>query len=125
MIGGNIVAYIYLLVVFNRMRFAFFDVNSTLKERGVGKSAFAAIVYFFIVMFVALGNSLVPELGLADDNLARLGYEEVKNHGGLFSDEPQTAICAGFFYYFILALFTMYIANKWDASAAHVDSSTL
>lgn len=121
--GGNIVAYIYMFAVFNRMRFAFFNVDESLKNKQMGRSVFACMTYFFLLMGVAFGNSLIPEFGLNDDNLTLIGYEEAKTHGGLFLDEPQTAICAGAFYYLFLAMYALPMRwfwnqeklNKWSA----------
>lgn len=108
-IGGSIIAYVYLITVFNRMRFAFFNASPELKKEVFGKSALATIVYFFLVVLVAIGNAWVPEFGLADENLTRIGYDDIKDHGGLFLDEPQTAISCGFLYYSILAFFSVMI----------------
>lgn len=109
--GGNIVAYIYMLAVFNRMRFAFFNVDEELKNKQIGRSVLAAIIYFFLLFGVAFGSSVLPEFGLNDANLTRIGYDEAKTHGGLFLDEPQTAICAGAVYYLLLALNAL--PGKW------------
>lgn len=109
--GGNIVAYIYMLAVFNRMRFAFFNVDEELKNKQIGRSVFAAMTYFFLIIGVAVGSGMLPEYGLNDENLRQIGYDEAKTHGGLFLDEPQTAICAGAVYYLILALFAL--PGKW------------
>jgi len=103
--GDNIVAYIYLIAVFNRMRFAFFNVNEDIRSQQILRSAYAAITYFFLLIVVAIGSSIVPEFGLNDENLTRIGYDEAKTHGGIFLDEPQTAICLGAIYYFALALY--------------------
>lgn len=102
--GGNLVVYIYMFAVFNRMRFAFFNVDENLKNKQVGRSALAAMIYFFLLFGVAFGSSVLPEFGLNDANLTRIGYDEAKTHGGLLLDEPQTAICAGAIYYLLLAL---------------------
>lgn len=110
-IGGNIVAYVYLIAVFNRMRFAFFNVSERLKDIVFGKSVLAVTIYFLLMIVVAFCNESVPEFGLSDENLARLGYAKANTHGGLFVDEPQTAICLGFLYYSILS-FSSISRNK-------------
>lgn len=121
--GGNIVAYIYMFAVFNRMRFAFFNVDETLRNKQMGRSVYACMTYFFLLMGVSIGSSFLPELGLNDANLTRIGYDEAKTHGGLLLDEPQTAICVGAMYYFFLAIYALPAKwfwneeklNKWSA----------
>ncbi|SMC75653.1 hypothetical protein [Moheibacter sediminis] len=109
--GGNLVVYIYMFAVFNRMRFAFFNVDENLKNKQIGRSVFAAMTYFFLLFGVAFGSSVLPEFGLNDVNLTRIGYDQAKTHGGLFLDEPQTAICAGALYYLFLAMYAL--PGKW------------
>ena len=113
--GGNLVAYIYLIAVFNRMRFAFFNVNEELKNKQILRSVFAVLTYFFLLLGVAFGSKLIPEFGLNDVNLSFIGYDEAKTHGGLFLDEPQTAICLGSIYYLILALYSL--PSRWFCKA--------
>ncbi|MBP6575985.1 MAG: hypothetical protein KA796_04750 [Chryseobacterium sp.] len=118
--GDNLVAYIYMIAVFNRMRFAFFNVSEEMKQKQVGRSVFAAMFYFFLVFGVVLGTSLIPELGLSPENLEKIGYTEAKTHGGLFLDEPKTAICLGTIYYLGLCLFSLpgrwfWNEQKWEA----------
>lgn len=112
--GGNLVAYIYMFAVFNRMRFAFFNVDENLKNKQVGRSVFACMTYFFLLIGVAFGNSFLPEFGVNEQNLVRIGYEEAKTHGGLFLDKPQTALCAGAFYYLFLAMYALPMRWFWD-----------
>lgn len=105
--GGNIVIYIYLFAVFNRMRYAFFDVSEEIQKKVIGKSVFAVLVYFFPLMAIVFGNKLVPELGLNEQSLAYIGYNNAKTHGGLFLDEPKTAMCLGVVYYSFLAIYSI------------------
>jgi len=115
--GGNLVAYIYLIAVFNRMRFAFFNVNEELKNKQILRSVFAVLTYFFLLLGVAFGSKLIPEFGLNDVILSFIGYDEAKTHGGLFLDEPQTAICLGSIYYLILALYSLPSRWFWKAKS--------
>lgn len=109
--GDNLVTYIYMTAVFNRMRFAFFNVSEDLKQKQIGRSVFAAMFYFFLVFGVVLCVPLIPDLGLNEANLVRIGYAEAKTHGGLFLDQPKTAICLGTLYYLGLCLFSL--PGKW------------
>ena len=111
--GGDIVAYVYLMAVFNRMRFAFFNTSEELKNKQIGRSVFAVMFYFFLLMFVSFGNALIPKFGLNEANLIRIGYDEAKTHGGLLLDEPQTALCLGTIYYFLLALYGLPMRWFW------------
>ena len=110
---GNIVAYVYLIAVFNRMRFAFFNTSEELKNKQIGRSVFAVMTYFFLLLIVGFGNQLVPKFGLNETNLIRIGYDEVKTHGGLLLDEPQIALCLGTIYYFLLALYGLPMRWFW------------
>lgn len=104
MVGSNhLIIYIYLVAVLNRMRYAFFDVDPVTREKIVMKSFFAVMTYFFLTLFVALGNSIIPDFGLTEKNLERIGYMNYKLPGGLFTDKPQTAMCLGFLYYSAMA----------------------
>ena len=126
--GDNLVAYIYMIAVFNRMRFAFFNVSEEMKQKQVGRSVFAAMLYFFLVFGIVLGTSLIPELGLSTENLEKIGYAEAKTHGGLFLDEPKTAICLGTIYYMGLCLLSLpgrwfWNEQKWEARTKKWDKS--
>ena len=110
--GGNMVIYIYLFTVFNRMRFAFFNVSEQQKGKVIGKSLYAVMIYFFTLLFVAIGSKLVPEFGLNSEYLARIGY--VSKGEGLFLEEPKTAICLGVVYYFLLAIYALPSKYFWS-----------
>ncbi len=102
-IGDNTVIIIYFIAVLNRIRFAFFNASKPLMQRVMLKSALAAMLYFLIILIVAIGHNYVPELGLNPENLQRINYHKAISHGGIFTDKPQVAMCVGFLYYLALA----------------------
>jgi len=108
----HIIAFTYLFAIFNRMRFAFADVPQHIKSRNMLTSILAVVIYFFLVMFVAFAADLIPTFGLTDAYLNASGYKENLDAGGLFLDEPQTAICLGVLYYGVLALVEFYLVRR-------------
>lgn len=111
MTDNNFILGVYLITVFNRMRFAFTDVDEKIRHRVIKKSILAVTIYFFLTMAVSMGNTIIPDFGLSEQNLSSMGYNEAKTHGGLFLDVPKTAICLGSFYYLFMAFIT-YSINK-------------
>lgn len=101
------IASLYCITVFNRMRFAFFNTSQEIRQRVIGQSVFAVTVYFFLVMFVAFGENLVPEFALNEAFRQSESYLDAKKHGGLFADFPHTAIALGTLYFSFLALFDL------------------
>ena len=107
MVPDNSIMYIYLIVVLNRMRFAFFNVSESTKIRNIGMSVYAAMVYFFLMVGVAVMSWMIPRFGLTTEFLSNAGYNP--KIGGLFTEIPQTAMCLGFLYYIMIALFNLLI----------------
>ncbi len=103
MVSDNIILYTYLVVVFNRLRYAFFNVNKSIRIKLGQRSVFAAVLYFFILMFCAFASNVIPCFGLSNEFLERSNYSKVKLHGGLILDQPSVAMCIGAFYYLLLA----------------------
>ncbi len=109
---GNSILYIYFFVVFNRMRFAFSDVPKHIRIRAVLMSVFSVLIYFVLVMIVAIFSDSIPEFGLNSNFLESSGYNDHKTSGGLFTDLPHTAICLGFTYYTLIGLIQLYLLHK-------------
>jgi len=103
MADGNDILYLYLIVVFQRMRFAFSDVKIELKNKAVAFSAYAAIIWLFVIFLVFLNKDSFPILGLNEDYLLMSGYREKKSIG-VFTEEPHLAIALTMIYYLCLAL---------------------
>ena len=103
--GTTDILIIYLVVVFNRMRFAFSDVSPQIKNRTILLSILAAIAYLFLIFIIIFTNGIFGEQGLTQEFLNATSYFENLNAGGEFLERPHTAISFGFFYYCTLALF--------------------
>jgi hypothetical protein len=110
-IDSYVVVEIYLITILNRMRFAFMNVSEQLKNKTIKKSILAIMIYFFLAMAVSIGNKMIPDFGLSEQNLIEIGYMKAKKHGGLFLDIPKTAICLGGLYYTFMAFVTYTISK--------------
>ncbi len=110
--GNTNILIIYLVVVVNRMRFAFSDVSTQIKNRAIGMSAVAAMTYFVLIFVVLFTNGIFGELGLTQKFLESTTYFDNIKRGGQFLDKPHTAISFGFFYYCALALWEALLINK-------------
>lgn len=100
----NMVLIIYLIVIFNRMRFAFADVPQTIKEQNIFKSVLAALTYFVLIFPFAFGAEHVPEWGMTAEKMNTIGYPGNTSASGLLIEMPHVAIAFGFSYYCILAI---------------------
>ncbi len=103
MVDGNFVLYLYLVVVFQRMRLAFSDVNQALKEKAILYSGYAAILWIFLVMIVLFNHNHIPLFGLTESYLKMSGYRDLHSIGD-FTKNPHTATAFAVLYYLFLAL---------------------
>lgn len=113
MVPGNLILYIYLIMVLNRMRYAFYDVDPLVKKRTLWGSGLALATYLILMVGIALGNQYVSRLGLTEDFLVTSGYTELASAKGLFIEQPHLAICLGCFYYVILSVETIILYRYW------------
>jgi hypothetical protein len=106
---GNRVLWIYLFVVFNRMRFAFFNADEYLQRIVISKAIFAAIIWVFLTMFCVFLHSLIPSLGLNEAFIEKLNHASTfsKMNDSEFIEMPKVPMCIGAWYYLLLA-FTNY-----------------
>jgi hypothetical protein len=95
---------LYLLVVFNRMRFAFSDVPKILKQRAILQSVLAALAYFVLIFPFVFGSEYVPKWGMTTDAMQSIHYPRDSNAAGVLIEKPHVAIAFGFTYYCILAI---------------------
>ncbi len=109
MLDNNTVLIAYLLVVFNRMRFAFTDVSPTIRKRAIITSVCAAIAYFILIFAVVFSMDNIPQLGLNATYLEASGYNAAKTGSGVFIDTPHIAICFGLIYYCTLVLIEVFL----------------
>lgn len=112
MVNDNFILYTYLLVVFNRLRYAFFDVTKDVRMKLLIKSGVAAFFYFILLVVGVLCSSSIPTLGLSNNFLQQSNYDHTKLHGGILLDKPYVAMFIGSVYYIILAIIEFIIASK-------------
>ncbi|WGK65744.1 hypothetical protein [Croceiramulus getboli] len=107
-----IILIIYLLVVINRMRFAFSDVPQWMKNRSILASVVAVILYM-ITIFIAI-SGLMPKLGLDSNYLEVTQFSSLSSASGTFVDEPHTALAFGCMYYLSLAGVEILLINQFE-----------
>ncbi|EWH12549.1 hypothetical protein IZU89_07960 [Cellulophaga lytica] len=110
-IEGNDILILYCVVVFNRMRYAFFNVKQELKNELILKSVISVIGYFFLLLGTLLIQSVIPELGLTKDFLAKSNFYKDLTITGLFVSQPQIPLFFGVLYYLFLAITDAYLIN--------------
>ena len=93
--GDYTIIILYLATVLNRMRFAFFNVSKSVKQRVVRQSMIALAVYFVLTVSVVCSESVIPSFSLG------AAFSE----SGLFVEKPYVPICLGFLYYSVLSFF--------------------
>ena len=103
MADGNAVLFLYLIVVFQRMRFAFSDVSKGLKNKAVAFSTYAVIIWLFAIGIIMFSKNNLPLNALTEDFLTLSGYRD-KHSIGAFTDDPHIAMAFGIIYYLLLAL---------------------
>jgi hypothetical protein len=103
---------IYGLVILNRMRFAFSNVSTVLRNRVILLSVLAAIIYFILIFVCLFTNGIFGELGLTEAYLEASRYKSYTKGGGVFVDTPHIAIAFGFFYYSTLSTVEALLLKK-------------
>lgn len=103
MVDGNSVLILYLVVVFQRMRFAFTNVNKDLKNKAEAFSAWAVLIWMLTIMVLVFNKDNLPVFGLDENYLVMSGYRE-KHSVGIFTKAPNLAMAFAFIYYLLLAL---------------------
>ena len=115
-LGNMSIVYIYLVVVFNRMRFAFSDVSPQMISKVFTMSVVAVAIYFCLFFLILFSNGVFGELGLTEDFLNSISYFENLNAEGEFIEKPHIAISFGFFYYCLLVLFEVFLSRNKTAT---------
>ncbi len=100
---GNTVLYFYLIIVFNRMRFAFFNGDKNLKSRTGTLSVIALVVWLLGIFIINMIKNYLPVFGLSENFLELSGYR-AKHSIGVFTDDPKMAMALAIIYYFFLAI---------------------
>ena len=102
-LSNSIILIVYLLAVFNRMRFAFSDVSISIKVRAIVTSLLALLAYFILVFVILVGQFFISPLGLSAEFLEQSNYLTSSNTKGLFIEAPHIALAFGCIYYIIIA----------------------
>ncbi|MGI9547602.1 MAG: hypothetical protein ACR2MM_10220 [Flavobacteriaceae bacterium] len=113
MVPGNLILYIYLILVLNRMRYAFYDVEVTIKKRTIWSSSIAFVTYIVLGLIIGFGNEYVSQFGLTEEYLSTSGYNQMITKGGFFIDRPHLGLCLGAIYYIFLSVETVILTNYW------------
>ena len=103
--GDYTIIILYLATVLNRMRFAFFNVSKSVKQRVVRQSMIALAVYFVLTVSVVCAESVIPSFSLGAAFSESASYTREVRAGGLFIEKPYVPICLGFLYYSVLSFF--------------------
>lgn len=103
--GDYTIIILYLATVLNRMRFAFFNVSKSVKQRVVRQSMIALAVYFVLTVSVVCAESVIPSFSLGTAFSESASYTREVRAGGLFVEKPYVPICLGFLYYSVLSFF--------------------
>lgn len=111
MADGNAILYLYLIVVFQRMRFAFLDVRIELKNRAIVISAYAAIIWMIVIFIIVFNIDNLPFLALNDEFLLISGFRE-KESIGVFTEAPHAAAMAFAIIYYLWLAFTEFNVTK-------------
>ncbi len=102
---------VYMLVVINRMRFAFSDVPKILKRQVLLKSILAGLAYFLPMFpFIFKAND-VPKWGMTKDTLKAIDFPGDSNAAQLLFEMPHVFIAFGLTYYCLLAIIEAFALN--------------
>lgn len=116
-IPGNMILWLYLVVVFNRMRFAFSNPTPEAKGSNAAFSIVAASTYFLLAMIFSAGAALVPRFGLTVDYLQSIDYQGwlyVEDSSAFFGGLAHPPLVMGVIYFSLLAIYECVIP-KWAA----------
>ncbi|GIJ96724.1 hypothetical protein CAPN001_12930 [Capnocytophaga stomatis] len=102
-LGDNQILILYLVTVFHRMRFAFFNTDKDIKNRLIVFSVLAALAYFLLTFFCLIFSPILPYFALDEFFFNSDTYQSIKKMKGAFVDTPHEAIAFGFLYYLALA----------------------
>jgi hypothetical protein len=126
MVEGNYILYLYLIIVFNRMRFAFADVSPAMKNRAVLGSVFNAMTWFVLIFVFAFNAEKFKVFGLTDAYLTLSGYYEISgSDGGLTAEMPNVALLFAITYYLFLALIEFFLIRTFSYKKMNVDIFTM
>jgi hypothetical protein len=103
-VSDNSIVMLYLLTVFNRMRFAFFNIDKQMQAELMLKSFYTLGIYFTTIMVVVISAQIIPKFGLTEAFLEKATYSKIKQGSGLMIDSPNVSMCLGCIYFILLSL---------------------
>ncbi len=103
-VPGNAILFLYLAVIFVRMRFAFSNPTRAEKTKTLIVTICAAFLYFVLVFIFAFGANFIPDFGLNQDFLQSNAYFNLSDAGGIFVEQPHIPLAMGSVYFTLLAL---------------------
>lgn len=103
----NFILWIYLFVVLNRMRFAFFNKDIGLRLRTMKSSFISTFIYVIVLGLTLLVSDYLPEFGLTEAFL-----EEANPKDSFFLDGPVFVMAFGAFFYICLAIFNFWVSRN-------------
>lgn len=113
-VPGNAVLWLYMVVIFTRMRFAFSKPSPEANKANVLFSVAAVITYFILIFTFAFSSNLLPQFGITETYLQSIEYAELHDSKGLFVDAPGVALSMGVVYFMLLAVYewAIYVLPK-------------
>lgn len=112
MTSDNSLLLLYGFIVFNRMRFAFSDVEPDIRLKNILFSVFSMIAYVLLMFIVIGGSQLIPMLGLHNEFLKESGYLDNLTVQGQFVEQPHGAIVMGMLYSICIAGIQVMLITK-------------
>lgn len=106
-----IVLTVYLLVVINRMRFAFSNVPKIVKQQTLLRSILAGLAYFLPMLLFIFNANHVPKWGMTKDTLKALDFPGESNAAKFLFEMPHVFIAFGFTYYCLLSIIEAFALN--------------
>lgn len=103
----NFILWIYLIVVLNRMRFAFFNKDIGLRMRTMKSSFISTFIYLIVLVLTLAVSDYLPAFGLTEAFL-----EEAQPKDSFFLDGPVFVMAFGTFFYVCLAIFNFWISRN-------------
>jgi len=106
-VGDSFIMWIYLLAVFNRMRFAFINKDNGLRNRMFKSSFISGFIYVIILGITLFLSDYLPAFGLTEDFLEQANPKDMIFLGG-----PVFVMGFGLIYYTVLAIFEFWLARN-------------
>ena len=111
MLPGHAILWLYMSVMFARMRFAFSDPTAEAKKANGLFSIAAATTYIVLLLIFSIVAETLPQFGLNNSYLYSINYQDLQSgSSGVFVDFPQAPILMGAVYFALLGIYEGAIA---------------